>query len=239
MWRGLVSFCILMACSEVSLATGPETGQPQKEPSKEAPAVEPRKKQDADRKPEPKPAPEEKKPEEPAPPPQPPPPPPPPPPKAEEAGAKKPVTSLNLTIKLALMAEPALFPHDIEVEMDGPKATLRGAVPSEEDKTKAGEVAKSIEGVESVVNKLTINPGLQTAWAKKQDEAIAQLVKDRLSRSETLKAVGFDAKCENGVVSLSGKTRYQVIALEAAESARHVPGVRAVNTTGVQLTGKD
>jgi osmotically-inducible protein OsmY len=46
-------------------------------------------------------------------------------------------------------------------------------------------------------------------------------------------------KAENGVVLLSGKTRFQVIALEAAEAARQVPGVRAVDTTGIQIVGKD
>lgn len=212
-----------------------EAPQP-KEPLKEAPApAEPKKKHDekkteekkteAESKPEHKPAPEEKKAEE--------------PPKSEDAGIKKPVTSLNLTIKLAFMAEPALFPLDLDVEMDNQKAVLRGAVPTEEEKAKAAEVAKAVEGVESVVNKLTVNAGVQAAWVKKQDDAITQLVKERLQRSETLKSVGFDVKSENGVVSLSGKTRYQVIALEAAEAARHVPGVRAVHTTGVQLTGKD
>jgi hyperosmotically inducible protein len=160
------------------------------------------------------------------------------PPKAEDP-AKKPVTSLNLTIKLALMAEPSLFPVDIEVEVDKQKATLTGTVPSEDDKSKAGQIAKSIEGLESVVNKLTVDASVQHTWTKKQDEAITQLVKDRLNRSETLKAVGFEVKSEHGIVALSGKTHYQVIALEAAEAARHVPGVRAVTTAGVQLTPKD
>src|SRR5262245_5634478 len=35
-----------------------------------------------------------------------------------EETPKKPVTSLNLAIKLALMADPQLFPLEVEVEMD-------------------------------------------------------------------------------------------------------------------------
>jgi hyperosmotically inducible protein len=200
--------------------TGPEktAGEP----------AEPKKKTETDGKPDAKSGQDEKPTTEP----------PAPAPKAEEP-AKKPVTSLNLTIKLALMAEPSLFPIDIEVEVDKQKVTLRGAVPTEEDKIKAAEIAKGIDSVESIVNKLTVDGAVQQAWTKKQDEAIAQLVKERLNRSETLKAVGFDVKSEHGIVALSGKTHYQVIALEAAEAARHVPGVRAVTTAGVQLTGKD
>ncbi|ALA59211.1 BON domain-containing protein [Nitrospira moscoviensis] len=158
-------------------------------------------------------------------------------PKPDETG-KKPVTSMPLTIKLAMMADPVLFPFEIEVEMDGPKAVLSGAVSSEDEKARAGEVARKVEGVESAVNKLSVSPGLRASLMKRQDEAIAQLVKERLNRSETLKAVGFDVKSESGVVTLSGKTRFQVIALEAAEAARHVPGVRAVNTAAVQLTAE-
>jgi hyperosmotically inducible protein len=160
------------------------------------------------------------------------------PPKAEEP-TKKPVTSLNLAIKLALMADPQLFPLEIEVELDKGKAVLSGTVPDEEEKNKAAEIAGKIEGVEGVVNKLNVSPALRDKLAKKQDETIAHVVRDRLSRSETLKAVGFDVKSENGVVYLSGKTRFQVIALEAAEAARQVPGVRAVDTAGVQLVAKD
>ena len=159
-------------------------------------------------------------------------------PKPEEP-AKKAVTSLNLAIKLALMADPQLFPLEIEVEMDKGKAILSGSVPTEEDKAKVAEIAGKIDGVETVINKLTVTPALKDKLAKKQDESIAHVVRDRLSRSETLKAVGFDVKSENGIVYLSGKTRFQVIALEAAEAARQVPGVRAVDTAGVQLVAKE
>ena len=159
-------------------------------------------------------------------------------PKPEEP-AKKAVTSLNLAIKLALMADPQLFPLEIEVEMDKGKAILSGSAPTEEDKVKVAEIAGKIDGVETVINKLTVTPALKDKLAKKQDESIAHVVRDRLSRSETLKAVGFDVKSENGIVYLSGKTRFQVIALEAAEAARQVPGVRAVDTAGVQLVAKE
>ena len=146
---------------------------------------------------------------------------------------------MNLAIKLALMADPQLFPLEIEVEMDKGKAIVSGSVPTEEEKAKVAEIAGKVDGVETVVNKLTVTPALKDKLAKKQDESIAHVVRDRLARSETLKAVGFDVKSENGIVYLSGKTRFQVIALEAAGAARQVPGVRAVDTAGVQLVAKD
>lgn len=42
-------------------------------------------------------------------------------------------------------------------------------------------------------------------------------------------------KTEDGVVTLTGSTRFQVIVLEAAQAARQVPGVKAVNTDQVRL----
>ncbi len=190
--------------------------------SKASPKPEPKKKSDEDAKQaETKPKAEEKA------------------PKTEEEPGKKVVTSVPITVKLALMEDPALFPFEIEVEMDGHKAVLSGTVSSEEEKAKAADIARKVEGVEGVVNKLSVSQAVRTSWEKRRDELIAYLVKERLNKSETLKAVGFDAKVENGVVTLSGKTRFQVIALEAAEAARQVPGVRAVNTAPVQITAKD
>jgi hyperosmotically inducible protein len=54
-----------------------------------------------------------------------------------------------------------------------------------------------------------------------------------------LEKAHFDVKTEDGVVTLTGKTRFQVIALEAAETARQVPGVRAVHTDGIQTEGTE
>ncbi|HEX8750197.1 MAG TPA: BON domain-containing protein [Nitrospira sp.] len=238
-WFGAFLVLVLATVSGHAADEG-SGGERAKEPSR---AVEPKKKQDAETKSDStksestkpdsngKPLAEDKaKTEEP------------PPTKPEakpEETPKKPVTSVNLAIKLALMADPQLFPLEVEVEMDKGKAILSGSVPTEEDKARVTEVAGKVEGVEAVVNKLSVVPTLRATWAKKQDEAIAHFVRDRLVRSETLKAVGFEVKSESGVVHLSGKTRFQVIALEAAEAARQVPGVRAVDTTGVQIIAKD
>ena len=233
--RRLIAWMLLTSIWAVTVnaAEDAQNSERTKEPPQAGePKAEPKKKQESESKTESKtesgvkqPA-EDKKAEEP------------PQPKVEEP-AKKPVTSLNLTIKLALMADPTLFPYEIEVEMDHGKAVLTGSVPTEEDKTRAAEVARKIEGVESVLNKLSLAPALRTSLAKKQDETIAHFVRERLARSETLKAVGFDVKSESGIVHLSGKTRFQVIALEAAEAARQVPGVRAVNTDKIQIVAKE
>lgn len=163
---------------------------------------------------------------------------PPPAPAKAEVPPKRPLGSTILTVKLAMLADPLLTPYDIEVEMDGDKAVLSGKVATEDEKRRAAEIAQSIEPIKAIVNKLEINKDVGAALVKRQDQAILQYVKERFSRSETLKAAGFDVKCEGGVVTLSGKTRFQVFALEAAQAARQVPGVRAVDATTIQLSGE-
>ena len=146
----------------------------------------------------------------------------------EKEVRKKPLGSLILTVKLALLADARLFRYEIEVGEDGQNIALGGRVPSEEEKRIATEIARSASDGKTIVNKLEIDKGLLQALDKRQDEIISTLVKDRFAKSATLKAANFEVKTEEGVVSLSGAVRFQVLALEAAEAARLVPGVRAV-----------
>jgi hyperosmotically inducible protein len=151
---------------------------------------------------------------------------------------KKPLGSLILTVKLALLADPRLFHYEIEVGEDGQNIVLGGRVSSEEEKVAATEIARLVSDGKTVVNKLEVDKGLMQALGKKQDEIINTLVKDRFAKSATLKAANFEVKTEEGVVSISGAVRFQVLALEAAEAARSVPGVKAVKTDRVRLGGE-
>ncbi|HET9844870.1 MAG TPA: BON domain-containing protein [Nitrospira sp.] len=153
----------------------------------------------------------------------------------EKEVRKKPSGSPILTVKLALLADARLFRYDIEVEEDGQNIALRG---SEEEKAAATEVARSVSDGKMLVNKLDVDKSLLQTLGKKQDEIISTLVKDRFAKSATLKAANFEVKTEEGVVSLSGGVRFQVLALEAAEAARLVPGVKAVKTDRVRLGGE-
>lgn len=158
--------------------------------------------------------------------------------KTDHPTQKRPLGSHILTVKLAMMADPALFPYDIEVEMDGGKAVLSGEVATEADKRRAEEIAQHLHPVNTVVNKLEVVKDLGPALTRRHDQVLVRLVKDRFDRSETLTAAGFDVKCEQGVIYLRGTVRFQVFALEAAQAARQVPGVLAVDTSNVELPGE-
>jgi len=155
--------------------------------------------------------------------------------KEREATGKKTVTSLILTVKLALLEDPHLFPYEIEVGGGSDEITLAGKVPTEAEKAAAEKIAGSVPTVKSVVNKLEVVKELPELVGRRQDDTITRLVKERYTKSATLTAANFDVKTEQGVVSLSGTVRFQVIVLEAAEAARQVPGVRAVKTDKVKI----
>ena len=158
--------------------------------------------------------------------------------KEKDQTAKRTLGSLILSVKLALMGDPRLFRYEIEVGDDQQTATLAGRVSTEEEKTAATEIAQAVPGVKTVVNKLAVEKDLAKALLKKQDETLTTLIKERFSKSATLKAANFEVKTEDGVVQLNGTVRFQVTALEAAETARQVPGVRAVNTEKIRLEGE-
>lgn len=160
-------------------------------------------------------------------------------PNGEGAEGKKSVTSPMLTAKLALMADPRLFPYDLEVDAKEQKLTLLGNVANEEQKKVAGEIIRCLQGVRSIENLLRIEPDVGRALSEKRDKVITQLVKERFEKSKTLQMAQFEVQTHEGIVSLSGATRFQVIVLEAAQAARQVPGVKAVKTHGVRLTTGD
>ena len=155
--------------------------------------------------------------------------------KEKEGTGRKAVSSLILTVKLALLGDPRLFPYEIEVETVSDEVTLTGKVSSEAEKAAAADIASTVPIVKSVSNKLEVVKELPELITQKQDDVITRHVKERFAKSATVTAANFDVKTEQGVVSLSGAVRFQVIVLEAAEAARQVPGVKAVRTDKVRI----
>ena len=155
--------------------------------------------------------------------------------KGKEGTGRKAVSSLILTVKLALLEDPRLFPYEIEVEAGSDEVTLTGKVSTEAEKAAAAKIASTVPTVKSVSNKLEVVKELLEVIAHKQDDIITRHVKERFAKSATVTAANFDVKTEQGVVSLSGTVRFQVIVLEAAEAAKQVPGVKAVKTDKVRI----
>jgi len=62
-------------------------------------------------------------------------------------------------VKAALMSESGVDGGKINVDTFNGRVTLKGEVPNQGQIDKAGQVARGIEGVKDVDNRLTVNPG--------------------------------------------------------------------------------
>ena len=89
--------------------------------------------------------------------------------KEKEGTGKKAVSSLILTVKLALLEDPRLFPYEIEVEAGSDEVTLAGKVSTEAEKAAAAKIASTVPTVKSVSNKLEVVKELPELIAHKPD----------------------------------------------------------------------
>ena len=145
---------------------------------------------------------------------------------------------LTAKVKIALFADERVKGTQVSVDtMKGGVVHLRGKVDSAEAKTAAGEIAKGIEGVQSVQNDLqVVDPGTRK-MVNANDKDIEKAVEARLSRDAQLKSV--DVRIDAGVVTLTGEVPNITAAAKASEMARAVPGVKSVkNELTVRQAGK-
>jgi len=140
--------------------------------------------------------------------------------------------------KIALFSDERVKGTQVTVDtMKGGVVLLRGKVDSAEAKAAAAEIAKGIEGVQSVKNDLqVVAPGTRKMVDAK-DEDIDKAVEARLKKDAQLKNV--DVRLDAGVVTLTGEVPSIVASARASEMARSVPGVKSVkNELTVRQAGK-
>src|SRR3954447_22904526 len=71
------------------------------------------------------------------------------------AAAGKP-SAVDARISQRLKADPTLKKYNIKVQVEGTTATLSGTVPTEADRSKAGELAK-VNGISRVNNQIVVD----------------------------------------------------------------------------------
>ena len=121
---------------------------------------------------------------------------------------------------------------DVRVSQDRDKnvVTLSGAVPTEDDKTRAESIAKSQAGAAVVANEIGVRPKGDEGTAKKVDSELdsaidknleAMLVEHKMNR-----VVRYDVN--NGVVTLKGNVASQGQRSNVEKLAGQVPNVKQV-----------
>ena len=148
--------------------------------------------------------------------------------KSATEGAKTAVSDSWITskTKIALFADERVKGREVSVDTQKGVVHLRGKVDSDEAKSAAADVAKSVEGVQSVKNDLQVVAPTARKAVDANDKEIAKAVGARLTQDMQLKKV--DVRADGGIVTLTGEVPSITASAKASETARNVPGVKSV-----------
>lgn len=123
-----------------------------------------------------------------------------------------------------LAYDPRIAADDIAVTIKEGVVTLRGTVPSFNQKWEAEDAVKRIRGVRGIADELTID---LPATHLRTDSDIALAIERRFA-SNTIVPSSVKFVVKDGRVTLSGEVPWYYQAQEAAYEARRVVGVRDV-----------
>lgn len=146
------------------------------------------------------------------------------------AGTEIDDSTITTKVKSALMADSAVKSSDIKVETRKGEVQLSGFVDNQTQMDRALTVAKGVEGVKSVDNKMNIkSTGPSTTAGDKIDDAvITTKVKATLLADSIVKGTDIGVVTNNGEVQLSGFVDNQAQIDRATELTRGIEGVKNV-----------
>jgi len=144
-------------------------------------------------------------------------------------------TWITTKVKLALIADNRTSGFATDVVTQGQVVTLSGKVDSDEAKTSAESVVKSIEGVKSVNNQLQVVPEEKRKEVNARDEKINDDIEKALDSDPALQDLSLSVESNAGVITMLGTVETEDQLLKAAEALRKIPGVKSVVTSGVTV----
>ena len=122
--------------------------------------------------------------------------------------------------------------RDVKVSQDRDKnvVTLTGNVPSDNDKTQAESIARSIAGNQVVSNEIGVRPAGDESTAKKVDSELDKGIDKNLEAALVQRKLDHDVKYDvkNGVVTLKGNVTSQSQRAAVEKVAAQVPNVKQV-----------
>ncbi len=155
----------------------------------------------------------------------------------ETVGARPPSTSVGTEIddsvitarvKSALLEDPGIKSFDFKVETRKGEVQLSGFVDNLMQVDRAIAVARAVEGVKGIDNKVSMKGAVTTIGNKVDDGVTTTLVKTALLNDASVKSFDIAVVTRRGEVQLSGFVDNQSQVDRAVEVARGVEGVRIV-----------
>jgi hyperosmotically inducible protein len=164
---------------------------------------------------------------------------------------------ITTAVKAKFAGDDVVKAYKIDVDTKDHVVTLTGAVDSSQAKRRAVELARETEGVNNVIDNLTVSPGVtpttgidDSAKEKADDKvdaaqktagdaaertgevmsdaAITTAVKTKLVADTTTPGLKIDVDTSNGVVTLNGTVPNAAEKRRAIELARETSGVKSV-----------
>jgi hyperosmotically inducible protein len=142
---------------------------------------------------------------------------------------------ITTKVKSTLLTDSQARSGDTSVETRKGEVLLSGFVDSQAQADREVQLAKSVEGVQSVQNKLMIKNGKATAGNQLDDSVITVKVKSALLADDQTRGSEFAVTTNKGVVQLSGFVDSADEQARATSVARNVEGVQSVvNDTSIK-----
>ena len=130
-------------------------------------------------------------------------------------------------VKSALAADATTNPLKVDVDTNEGVVRLSGTVEKAENRTRAEEVARNVEGVRRVVNDIQV--GDKHVATTVDDAFITTKIKSKLTVSGDVNPFNIDVDTQNGVVTLSGRVTKPEAKVAAERIARETEGVKEVH----------
>lgn len=138
-------------------------------------------------------------------------------------------SSITAKVKAALVDHDSIKSTDISVTTDKKVVTLSGFVESQAQAEEAVSVAKGVEGVASVSDKLHVRDSkTQSMQGYAGDTATTSEIKAKLLADDIVPSRKVKVETTDGVVQLSGTVDSQAQSTRAESIAKAVDGVKSV-----------
>jgi len=142
---------------------------------------------------------------------------------------------ITTKVKSALLADAQSKGGDTSVETRKGEVLLSGFVDNQAQADREVQLAKAVEGVQSVQNKLMVKDGKSTAGAVLDDSVVTVKVKSALMTDQSTRGTEIAVTTNKGVVQLSGFVDSADEQARATSVARNVEGVQSVvNDTSIK-----
>lgn len=142
-------------------------------------------------------------------------------------------SAITAKVKAALVDDENIKSTDISVETDKKVVTLSGFVESQAQAEQAVKIAKGVEGVDSVSDKLHVRDGKSESKADSAkgyagDAATTSEIKAKFLADDIVPSRKVKVETTDGVVQLSGTVESKAQSERAESIAKAIDGVKSV-----------